>query len=98
MAVKVQPVLGDVGSDELFLLESAFNGLMDALFDVTTVDITTLQAAILARPEIVKMGIWPLATLFRWTSPAYPTIVKAAGTVPSDGSDDLFESSVMLNS
>jgi hypothetical protein len=55
MAVKVQPVLGDVGSDELFLLESAFNGLMDALFDVTTVDITTLQAAILARPEIVKV-------------------------------------------
>lgn len=55
MAVKTQPVLGDVGSDELYLLEAAWNGLMDAIFDVTTVDIATLQAAILARPAVVKV-------------------------------------------
>jgi hypothetical protein len=55
MAVKTQPVLGDVGSDELFLVEAALNGLLDAIFDPTTVDITTLQAAILARPAIVKV-------------------------------------------
>ena len=55
MAVKTQPVLGDLGSNELAVLEAAFNGLLDALFDATTVDIATLQAAILARPEIVKV-------------------------------------------
>jgi hypothetical protein len=55
MAVKIQPVVGDVGSDELQLLEAAFNGLLDAIFDASVSDIATLQAAILARPEIVKV-------------------------------------------
>ena len=55
MAVQVQPVLGDVGSDELYLLENAFNALLTALVDPANTTVALLQTAIGADPAIVKV-------------------------------------------
>jgi hypothetical protein len=66
MALFIQPVIGDTGSNELFCLRKSYNALLDAL--VAAADFPTLQANLILKatntPKILLTREVPSAREF----------------------------------